>query len=395
MWESRLLSTDKLIKLAVFALAFMILLFQRKKLNMPRDIWIYILPGTFILFYLLVNHLVSDYADDFITFQARKEIVRLAIVLVVFGLCVAVSSDTSDYRLFVYAFGILGLLLAILVIHHSLTGEIEESWEYVGSYLRAGSKTTDANYLGAILNMVSVAVLIGCLIQNRLLSKIFFLSILVITQAARFATFSTGSILSFVITVIAAICLLKKYRTEMLKPFVKIVLFVIFLFIVLIWRTGLLTTVFYRVLLSDDTVKASSIYSRLNQYKQYIDFVKEEPLKLIFGIGTTNVPTLLGTGGHLHNSYLRPLAVGGIGTFVCFLFLWWHCLKDFVFSIKTSQTNEVHQIVSIFFFAGFIGWSFQAATIAADTSTIQWFFFMLAYILRRSASTLPTSRVPR
>lgn len=394
MWESRLLSIDKIFKLAVLALAFMILLFQRKKLNMPRDIWIYILPGTFILFSFLVNHLLSDYPDDFIAFQATKELVRLSIILLVFLLCVAVSSDTSDYRLFVYAFGILGLLLGILTIHHSLTGEIEESWYYVDGHLRAGMKVTDPNFLGAILNIVSVAVLIGCLIQNKLLNKIFFLSILVIIQSARFATFSTGSLLSLVITVIAAIYLLKKYHTEMLKPFLKIVLFLTFLFIILIWRTGLFTTVFYRVLFLDDTVKQSSIYSRLNQHKRYIDIIKEEPWKLILGVGTGNVPTRLGTGGHFHNSYLRPLAVCGIVAFGCFLFLCWRCLKDFIFSIRTSQANEVHRIVSIFFFACFIGWSFQAATVPADTSTIQWFFFMLAYLLRRSAGTLPTNRVP-
>lgn len=390
MNESGLSSIDKLIKLAAFALAFMILLFQRKKLNMPRDIWIYILAGIFILFSFLVNYLLFDYSDDFTAFQAKKEIVRLAIVLVVFVLCVAVSSDTSDYRLFVYAFGIMGLLLSILAIHHSLTGEVEAPSAYVGDYLRAGTETTDTNYLGAILNIVSVAVLIGCLIQNKLLSKILFLSLLVIIQCARFATFSTGSLLSFVITVIAAICLLEKYRMETLKPFLKTVLFLTFLFIILIWRTGLLTTIFYRVLLSDDTVKQSSINSRVDQYKEYIEFIKEKPASLILGIGTANARTMLGTGGHFHNSYLRPLAVGGIVAFGCFLFLWWHCLRDFIFSIKTSQENEVHHMVSIFFFASFIGWSFQSGTLPADASTIQWFFFIFAYLLRHgSNSVLP------
>ncbi len=394
MGESRLLSIDKIFKLAAFALAFMILLFQRKKLNIPRDIWIYILAGTFILFSFLINYLVSAYPDDFIAFQAKKDIIRLAIILLVFVLCAAVSSDTSDYRPFVYAFAILGLLLGILTIYNSFTGKFGESWHYVDGYLRAGAKTTDSNLLGAVLNIASVAVLIGCLIQNNLLSKIFFLSLLIIIQAARFATFSTGSLLSLVITVIAAMCLLKKYHAEMLKPFLKIVLFVIFVFIIMILRTGLSNTVFYRVLLSDDVVKGSSIDSRVGQYKEYIEYIKEKPANLILGIGSVNARTM-STGGQIHNSYLRPLVEGGIVAFGCFLFLWWRCLKDFFFSIKTSQTNEVHHIVSIFFFASFIGWSFQAGTVPSDISTIQWFFFILAYMLRHSASTLPTSRVPR
>lgn len=383
--ESGFFSLDKIIKFLVLTLAFLTLLFQRSKFNIPEDIWRYILLGLFILLTLLVHHLFSESTDDFFIFRAQKEIVRLSVMLIIFLLCSTASLKSSDYRILVYSFAAAGLLLGILAVYHSVSGVVDQPWRSVGAYLRAGVGITDGNTVAAILNITSMAALAGYLIEKKLLTKLLFLSFLVIAQAGRFATFSNGALLSIVITIVAASLLLKVYHRKVLKPFLRIFLFIAFLFFVFILGTGIFRTVFYRAMLSDEHVKGASIYSRLDQYEGYVNLIKKEPANLIFGVGTASLPAKLGRGLDLHNSYIRPLAVGGTGAFLSFLFLWWLCLRNFIFSIKAKQVNEIHRTISILFFAGFIGWSFQAATLPSDTSVVQWFFFMFAYVFRRTA----------
>jgi O-antigen ligase len=160
-----------------------------------------------------------------------------------------------------------------------------------------------------------------------------------------------------------------------------------------VWKPALPATVFYRVTFSDTKVKQDSIDSRLRQYDRYLNLISEKPSALIWGAGPAGLHRAL--HGDLHNSYLRAWAVGGILGFGAFLYLCGNCLRDFLLSIRRSRGSELHHVVSIYFLAAFLGWSCQAATVPADTSCIQWFFFMLAYLLRRSTCTLPTGPVPR
>ena len=383
--ESGLFSIDKIYKISVFGIAFTILLFKRKKFYMQKDVWIYILMGFFFLLFLFINYLFSGDSYDLDTLRAKKEIIRITVLLMTFLLCAGLLSKISNYNVFIYSFTLFGLLISIFSLCQTITGQSGRISGYVGGYLRAGIDITGLS-LGGILNITFTACLIGYLTKNNPIYRLLFFSILICIQCARFATFSTGTLLSSIITALTSIFLLKAYHTKALNAFLKITLFMVFLFSIFIWRAGLFSTVFYRVLLSDEHVKESSYYSRINQYKGYLKLIQEKPESIIFGVGSARLPELLGTNVDLHNSYLRPLAVGGIGTCICYLLLNWFCLRDFLFSIKMQHGDEIHLIVSILFLAAFIGWSFQAATFPADTSCVQWFFFIFAYLLRHAVS---------
>lgn len=383
--ESGLLSIDKIFKILVIGLAFIVLLFRKKRFYLPKDIWVYILIGIFFILCLLINYLFYSEGDDFNAFRAKKEIVRLAVILIIFLLCGGLLSENSDYKIFVYIFGMFGLVVSILSLYQTFTGQSERTSAYIGGYLRAGVDITGLS-LGGALNIIFSVCMIGYLIKDKFIHKLLFFLSLVIIQGARFATFSTGTLLSSIITIVISIFLLRVYHIKALRDFLKITIFMIFLFSIFMWKTGLTKTIFYRAFFSDEHVKQASFYSRLDQHKGYLKLVRERPENLVFGVGTARLPALLGKDLDLHNSYLRPLAVGGVVAFVCYLFLCWFCLRDFLFSIKTQHTDEVHLIVSIFFLAAYVGWAFHAATFPADTSCVQWFFFIFAFMLRHTIS---------
>jgi O-antigen ligase len=153
---------------------------------------------------------------------------------------------------------------------------------------------------------------------------------------------------------------------------------------VLIATTGLFDAFFYRIKLSDEFVRRASIESRLEQYSNFLEMIKEEPSRILVGCGTASFPNKLRLSLDLHNGYLRPLGVAGILGFLCFNTLCVLCLRNFLAAARRSDGSL--KVVSIFFFAAFVGWSFQAAVQPDDTSVIQWFFFIMGYVLMRSAS---------
>jgi len=392
MWDSQFASLDKVIKLAAIAAAGAYLFGRRNAPRIPRDLWLYMCAGLFIFAGFLLQYLGFEQQDGRILFQVEKELIRLATILALFFLCVAVARDCRNYSVFLYSFSAFGLVIALLAINSALAGETDQAWDYVDDYLRAGSGTTDANYIGAVLNIGSLAAIASLLVEkSRLLSVFLFVGVLVM-QAGRFATFSSGSAVSMVVTVgVVTYLLFKQHRIEAVRKLWIALAVMAAVLAVVIEGAGLWDTVFYRLQLSDETVKLSSIDSRLGQYEQYLGYVKEDPGYLFFGIGITNAYSL-STGKQLHNSFLRPLAVAGFVPFFCFILLWWRCVRDFQRAIAASGRHSDLQLVAVVFFSSFIGWSVQAATLPADTSTVQWFFFILGYLLRNSAESRTASR---
>ena len=377
--HSGIFSIDKLIRISILYVCIITLLMELRYSTIPQDFNPYLIASITILVILSV-HLLYSSSGDFYSIRAKKEVLRIAALILIFTVCAYGALIHFDYQFLAKGLAVLGLLTGMLAIMHSFTGQVSWSSPYVGSYLRAGTSLVDANILGAFLNITTFSALAVYLIVKKLQYKLILIAAILIMLTGRFFTFSTGSLASLSLSTVAAYLLFYKYNKENFRHYLRILLFILIVFSILITMTDMFDTFFYRLDFSKEQVMKSSITGRINQHKSYFALLRDEPSRILYGYGTAELPIRLGTGD-LHNGYLRPLAIGGIPLFVCFAFLLWRCFVDFSSAVRNS-TNDM-QSISICFFAAFIGWSFQAATLPDDTSLLQWFFFILAYILSK------------
>jgi hypothetical protein len=383
MWKTSAFSSDKLVKLVIFYIAAIALLAQRS-IRIRKDIWMYLVPAVAYLLILGIHYVFSE-GPPLETLRAKKELVRMMAFVAAFFFAATVYLKSKDYRLLIYCFAFLAIFVGIFSTWHSMSERVVRLGMQVGdfNFIRAGVDRVGTNRLGAVLNLASLVVIAGFFVEKKTYIRVLFLAGLIIAQIGRFMTFSTGSFLNIVIALMVALFMLWIYEREIFRKALKLITVVVVLFVVVILISGTGDLLFYRLMMSDDIVLMSSVYSRINLYAGFLSLVSSEPGGLLFGFGTAELPSLMGTGDHdIHNSYLRPLAAGGIIGFLSFLVLYGLCFRNFILSIRSAHADKPFRIVCIFFFAAFMGWSIQAGLNPSDTGIIMWFFFIFAYSLR-------------
>ena len=383
MTETGLLSYDKLTKLILIYIGI-IVVFKRKKTSFPRDFPVYFWLLVSIIAVLSLHQLYTD-STGFFAINAQKEIVRLSTFLIVLFIVALYGLRVEDCRFLVLCFAFIGLTVGLISVYHSITGVSDMTGKYVGGFLRAGTGIIGANFLGSLLNLATLASIAGYLTVSKVQYKPLFFFAIIGSQLGRFTTFSSGSFFSIIISVFVLLLLLRTYDRKNYVVTVK-ALFVascVLLGAVIISGTG--EVVLYRLFLSDEYVMSSSIGSRLEQYEAYIALISKDPWGLLVGYGAADFPVVYGLSMTMHNVFVRSLAIGGVVCFTAFTALWYLSFKNFTYDIKSE--DGLYRTISICFFAAFIGWTFQSLTLPAFASTLQWFFFILAYALRHLERT--------
>jgi hypothetical protein len=387
--QSGLVSADKAVRLVILYFSLIVLLMNLRQASIPRGLGIYFWPAMLIFMAQLYHYLMFDGSEG-VAFLMEKETYRIAALIVIFLLCAIGGLKKPDYRLLAVSLTAMGAVTGALAIRHSLIGESERSMRFVANFLRSGTEIMDTNILGAFLNMTSMVAIAGFMTAQRRW-KLAFLAALLLSQAGRFFTFSTGSFYSMVLSFFVAAILLWKYDRPSFRQFLMLSLVVVAIFSVVIFATGTFETFFYRIKISDEYVWRSSIYSRMIQYEDYARLVSNDPARVLYGFGGSWLQ-YSNNGLAFHNSYLRPLVNGGLPALAGFLFLWFLTLRNYMRAIRNSGNKML--AVSILMFAAFMGWSFQAATLPADASVIQWFFFIMGYALMHTVVSGETATIP-
>ena len=317
MIESGLFSADKLIKMSILATVTLCLIFRRRGPGYDNSVSKYILCGGFILGFLVI-HQIFTYTNDVANLHlAEKEIVRFGYILAIFYLCSIAFTHGHSLNLFLRVFTIAGIVLSCLAIHHSFTGEAQMQGKVVAGFLRAGSDITDANILGAVLNIFSMVALASVLTEPKPLLRVISGLGFLLIQLARFSTFSTGSTLSFAISLAVTVVMLRQHRKKAFRSTMAIIIFAVSGIAGLLVQTGLMETVSYRLMFRSEKVIDASIGTRVDQYMGYYALVADEPVLLISGTSSAELPAKIGTRHTLHNCFLRALATGGVVGFVC------------------------------------------------------------------------------
>ena len=376
------ISLGKILILLTIYFSLIILFFRLKSITLPHRLGLYIWPSIFILLTLTFHHLLSQTYNNFYFFISQKELLRLMTLIIIFCISATASYHAIDHIYFIKWFTMLGIILSSAAIYDSVMSEAGLFLKYTSDFLRAGEFIGDANLLGAFLNICSVCCLAGFIIYDRWLHNLFYLLSFIFIQTGRIFTFSTGSLLNFIITLITILYLLFLYNRIYFYKTVKLIFPLLILTIITLSFFNLYSVLFYRLDFSNEYIWNESIMSRVQQYKDYYDAIKFDPLKILFGFGIINTPLKVTNGLQLHNSYLRALANGGIVTLLCFFWLIISCFNDFRTAILNNYNDRSVQLISILFLSAYIGWSFQAATIPSNNSIVQWFFFILAFSLR-------------
>ncbi|MFW9879127.1 MAG: O-antigen ligase family protein [Candidatus Thorarchaeota archaeon] len=389
---SGLISLDKLIKPLLIFLIVIVLLSAKRPISIDKNIVLYILPSFIFLFILSAHYFYSNGHDPANTMRAFKEIIRLASFLSILIICSTVTLSFSDLRFMTYMIALLGIPLGISSLIDSLTRSTIKTWKYVEGYLRAGTEIVDPNALAAVLNISSLCALSCFLIVRRYKFKLLLLLAFVVGQAGRFATFSTGSFISIILSLLIFSFFIGRYQKKLFINLFLVIIVIMLIFSIILMSTDLTKTIFYRVLLSDEIVYKATVGNRVDQYMSLIKIAINEPYTLIFGTGTVLSTEILDTKVDFHNSYIRPLLVAGVLGFISIIWIWLITLIRMYRAIKIPHLSDNDLIILIAFFSGFVGWSFQAATLPSDTSVIHWFFIILGYQV--GLSRINTSKYP-
>jgi hypothetical protein len=372
---------SKIIRAGLIYIAVLIVL-VKKNLSIQKEFNKYLLLFGCYAFPYFIHFLISGRSN----FQlhntvAVKELVLFLSVIFIF-IIVSMSKFTNINFYFLNQFIFLfGFILSIFSIWFSITYMPEKYVNmFVGDIIRAGTEVTDPNLLGAILNIFSLASIGSFLISKSLIIKSFSLLSFLTSQAGRTLTFSNGALLSIVISLFILVVLLDRKNR---KKIIILTTIIVTTFLIVVYVFDLFDIIFYRLMLSDESVKQSSVYSRVDQYISFWSLINENPYVLLYGVGSARLPDLLGLPVTLHNSFLRPLAIGGILSFLGYIGLCWLTYKNFKYSL-THCNDEKLKLIIIVLFSGFIGWLFQSLTVPFDASGVNLFFWSIVYSIKRT-----------
>ncbi len=358
--------------------ALIMLLYNLRHKTLPSGLWIYLLPSLLMLSIMLLHYLYSD-ASGRHTIRAEKELLRVTALVIILMVCATKTFKSIDFRILIVGFTLLGCIIGLQSIWNSFSGISSFQHHYVKGYLRAGMYIIDSNSLGAFMNTVSFFALAGLFTYKGQHNKILFFIAFILIQTGRAFTFSNGSLLNFIVSIAVATYLVWRYYRDQFRRFFSILGMLIVTMLSLTIFTRMFETFLYRVRLSDSFVYKASISSRIGQHLDYFRLIYDEPLRIFIGFGTSGLPHKLSGGLDLHNSFVRSLATGGIITFLCFMLLYYLSIRNFLIAISHSDYKD--RMLPIMLLSSFIGWAFQAATLPADTSLIQWFYFIVALLL--------------
>jgi hypothetical protein len=378
-----LLAGDKIIK-PVLILVLYLALIVNGRWSKRMAISGYLVPAS-LFFLVIFVHFVLTLSIPNVD-PGAKEIVRYFAFIIILIACSMVKLKTVDYLFLFRLLALIGVPLALFAIQQGFFGaDVGKSWKYIGGVLRAGTDIVDANSLGAVLNIMSLSAL-GCyLVAKGVLEKMLFFIAFLVEQAARFTTFSSGSFISFVLSILVLLYFMRKYDKKMFKQYIVVVWVGAAVMFGGMLYYGLIETAFYRLTLSDDNVYEASVGSRWGQYVDLVKIITEEPQVFLVGVGPALIKYKMSNGLDFHNSYIRSLLSAGIIGFVCFMYLWWRSMRNYLQAIGYAYQKNESAVLYVILCSMFIGWSFQSATVPADTSVVFWFYLILAYSLDNKA----------
>lgn len=371
---------SKVIKIFLVYLIVIIVL-SYKKFNLVKDIKKYftvlILFSVPYLFHFIFS---KSNIEKFNTY-AFNELVVIFYFFIGIIITSIIFFYISDYLFLIWIMSFVGIILSMQSIWFALNYTPERYVQlFVLDVLRAGAEVTDPNLLRAVLNIFSISSLTIYFLYKSLFIKLFAFLTFLLIQAGGMLTFSNAGFLSIVISLFTLYFLI---GLENRKKYVLLVSLILFFALISIVISGAGDILFYRLKLSDQATLQSSIYSRIAQYEAFLDLIKNKPAVVLTGVGSAMLPEKLGIELTLHNSLLRPLAIGGILSFIGYLYLFYLTFSNFRKAIKYISNDKL-KTISIFFFAGFLGWTFQSLTLPFECSGVNIFFFTIAYSLKNT-----------
>lgn len=389
--HSGFFTPGKMLKLGLVYCLVIVFLCKSQRLTINRDIVLYLFFAMLIIIPYGAHILYADKSGGELL-RAGKEVVRLGTLLTIFLLAACVRLRARDINFLTVLLSALALLISAVAVFQSLTGVAITEAHRVGELTRAGLQVTNPNYLAAFFNLFTFIALAGYFTATRRNMRAFYLTTAAAAFIARFFTFSNGSLLSLAASTLFIIVVARRPGSEIYSRFARGALAVVILLAAVMIPTGLHQSAFARLKPGGFHLDRSSIGSRIEQYEAYGKLVEKEPSSLLWGVGAADLPGRL-TGLDLHNSYLRPLAAGGVFAFTGFLGLVYLCCRNFKGAIKKAGTRgSAVSTLSLFLYAAFVGWIVQAATLPNDSGTLFWFFFITGYVLNRTAAHEMLSR---
>lgn len=351
----------------------------------------FLLPALGMLAIAVVHYMISD-APEYRLDVALKEIIRI-IYCILLIVCVGLFRDVSHGRIWLlYGMALLGALIGGLSIHNAMTGTVENTGRYVGEILRAGSEVVDSNVLAGILNACSFLA-VGLLLSiHRQRLKLLLLATILIAQAGRVMTFSTGGHVSFAISILVATYCYWQYLGYRLSRIALVLVSLALLVTVGLISSGMAEIIFYRLQMSDDYVYAASVGSRLVQYIAFWDLLWTHPLGLLTGFGSADFVIMLGVHFDLHNSYLRSLGTGGFVNFILFGMVWLGTLRAVYSSLIRKDESVAERTRTLWLFSALAGWTVQMLVLPADQNILTWFFIVAAVFFGCNVSGMNDSK---
>lgn len=324
---------------------------------------------------------------------ATRELILLSATLLVFLMVSSAKFTLHNWLFLMPAMLFLGIFLGVYSFWFAINYSTKIPAFSAYDFTRAGLEVTDPNYVGALLNILSLSGIYLFLTTGNFLAEYLSILAFLIIQVDRVFTFSNGSLVNSIISLLLLIALIddKKYKKKLYIIFGFLILLTIFIFI-----SNLKKILFYRIPYWGESLEAQrSFLSRFEQLTQFTKLINDNPLLLLYGLGSARLPIALGLNHTIHNAPIRSLAIGGILSFSSFLCLWLLTYKNFKHSIKHCK-NEKLKIMLIILLSAFIGWSVQSLTLPADVSALNLFFWSLAYSLAntvRESFNINTSKL--
>lgn len=325
------------------------------------------------LLFMLPNIIHVILSNDIYVKYEIKELFRiLGIFIIIISVLISKGSKETDLCKLSFYISIFGGVLAINAIFFSYKATLEEEWMLVEGLARAGEKTGDPNGVGAFFNLATFFCVYLIIFSNK---KIVYAAILLVIQVGRLYTFSTGSLISIIIS--SSVLLSTADNTIIKKKNRNKIVLLLIVAVSIILLAPNLNFFIARMDYTDERFFRSSIGSRLEQYNYFFHYLLDNNTKILTGMSISEQIQVIKY--EIHNSTIRAFASGGIIKLICYLTLNYFCLKKL---FLLSQINN--QKISIFskcIFSAMVGWIFQAQTLPSDTSIIQWSFFLITFSL--------------
>jgi O-antigen ligase len=367
--------------ITIFLLFFIIILYKKKGWNDEISKRFILLTISWSLPYIL--HLIKFSLDyNYVDFGSIKEILRIISIFIVIIILKRSYPNETDVLFLGRWLFISGFVIGIFSIYFSKNYFPEQlAYMKVTDYVRAGIEISDPNMLAVFFNICFFPALGFLIIEKAFIKKLFFMISILVIILGRAHTFSNAGWIGMIIGSISLLLILdKKYK----KIAFKYLSILAICFFILIYALNINKTILYRLLLSDKYVRQSSIESRLLQYSALKELLSKKPYLILTGIGSTPEQPEIYQANEmtLHNSFLRPLLVGGLIAFLSYILINIEITIIFVKAYKNYKNirKDVYLLIMCFF-SSYVTWAFQSLTIPAESSIFTLFFISLSFYI--------------